>query len=90
MGLMDKLPSYTAPADGRLSAEMIADFHEAGVLILEGFVSPERCEELRQHTLDLIEKFDPTEVKHVFSAAMTVDHGDAHLGDSIFRERSSG
>jgi len=86
MGLMDKLPSYAAPADGRLSAEMIAEFHEAGVLILEGFVSPERCEELRQHTLELVEKFDPSEVKHVFSAAMTVEHGDAQLGDSYFEE----
>ena len=86
MDLMNKLPSYAAPADGRLSAAMIADFHEAGVLILEGFVSPERCEALRQHTLELIEAFDPAEVKHVFSAAMTVEHGDAHLGDSYLEE----
>jgi len=86
MGLMDTLPTYAAPADGRLSEDMIADFREAGVLILQGFVSQERCAELRQHTLALIEQFDPTEVKHVFSAAMEVEHGDAQLGDSYFEE----
>jgi len=35
---MNNLPTYIAPADGRLSAAMVADFEETGVLILEGFV----------------------------------------------------
>jgi phytanoyl-CoA hydroxylase len=83
---MNTLPTYAAPADGKLTAEMLADFREAGVLILEGFVSPERCEELRQHTLDLIREFDPAEIKHVFSAKSDVGHGDAQLGDSYFEE----
>lgn len=83
---MDKLPTYTAPDDGRLSAAMVEDYREAGVLILEGFVSAQRCAELRQHTLDLIEQFDPSEVKHTFSAAENVQNGEAHLGDRYFEE----
>lgn len=83
---MDKLPTYAAPLDGRLSEAMVADFREAGVLILEGFVSLERCEKLRQHTLELIEEFDMREVKHVFSAARDIQQGDAHLGDKYFEE----
>lgn len=86
MRTMNRLPTYAAPADGKLTAEMLADFREAGVLILEGFVSPERCEELRQHTLDMIREFDPAEIKHVFSAKSDVGHGDAQLGDSYFEE----
>ncbi|MGI9271816.1 MAG: phytanoyl-CoA dioxygenase family protein [Woeseiaceae bacterium] len=83
---MNRLPTYTAPPDGRLSAEMVADFRDAGVLILEGFVSPERCAKLREHTLELIEQFDLSEIKHVFSAADDIEHGDAQLGDRYFEE----
>lgn len=85
---MDKLPTYPAPSGGKLSAEMIADFRDAGVLILEGFVSPERCAALREHTLELITQFDPAEVKHVFSAIDDLEHGDAHLGGPNHSERS--
>ena len=83
---MDKLPTYAAPTDGRLSVQMIADFREVGVLILEGSVSPKRCAELREHALELIDDFDPTEFNHVFSATDDVKHGDAQLGDKYFEE----
>lgn len=83
---MDELPKYPAPTDGKLTAEMIADFRAAGVLILEGFVTPERCAALRAHTLELVERFDADEVKHVFSATDDLEHGDAQLGDSYFEE----
>jgi phytanoyl-CoA hydroxylase len=83
---MDKLPTYPAPADGRLSAAMLEDFKKAGVLILEGFVSAEKCAELRERALQLIDAFDPSELKHVFSAADNIEHGDAQLGDSYFEE----
>lgn len=78
---MKEIPTYNAPRDGKLSAEMVADFNAAGVLILEGFVSREKCEELRQHTLRLIDNFDPSEVKHVFSAME-----QTQLGDNYFEE----
>ncbi len=78
---MSKIPTYTAPADGKLTAEMVADFRDSGVLIVEGFVSTERCRKLRQHTLDLIDAFDPSDVKHVFSAME-----QSQLGDRYFEE----
>jgi phytanoyl-CoA hydroxylase len=78
---MKTLPSYCAPPGGELSAAMLADFRQHGVLILEDFVSPGRCRELREHTLDLIAAFDPAEVKHVFSALE-----QTQLGDSYFEE----
>jgi len=78
---LSNLPTYEAPEDGKLTPEMVADFHAAGVLILRNFVSPDKCRELREHTLQLIDKFDPSEVKHVFSALQ-----QTQLGDSYFEE----
>jgi len=60
---------------------MLADFRAHGVIILEDFVSPVRCRELREHTLGLIDAFDPAEVRHVFSALE-----QTQLGDSYFEE----
>ena len=78
---MNILPKYTAPAGGRLTAEMLADYQEAGVLILEEFVSAQDCLRLREHTLELIDAFDPDEVKHVFSALE-----QSQLDDRYFEE----
>ncbi len=79
---MNYLPTYAAPADGRLSADMVADYEETGVLILEGFVTVEQCQRLREHTLSLIDKFDPTEYKHVFSAMEQTQLGDKYFEES--------
>ena len=79
---MSKIPTYSAPEDGRLTADMLADFRAAGVLILEDFVSPRRCEKLREHTLELIEDFDPDDVKHVFSAMEQTQLGDTYFEES--------
>ncbi len=79
---MSKIPTYSAPEDGRLTADMLADFRAAGVLILEGFVSPRRCQELREHTLELIDQFDPDDVKHVFSAMEQTQLGDKYFEES--------
>ena len=78
---MNILPKYTAPAGGHLTAEMLADYQEAGVLILEDFVSAQDCLRLREHTLELIDAFDPDEVKHVFSAME-----QSQLDDRYFEE----
>ena len=86
---MNNLPTYTAPADGRLSAAMVADFKEAGVLILEGFISAEQCRKLREPTLGLIEKFDPAEYKHVFSAMEQTQLGDKLLTNGQSSEGSN-
>jgi len=78
---MNELPTYTAPPGGQLSREMLADYENAGVLILRDFVSTDQCQRLREHTLKLIEEFDPAEVRHVFSAME-----QSQLDDSYFEE----
>ena len=78
---MNKLPKYAAPPGGHLTSEMLADYQQAGVLILEGFVKPAKCRQLREHTLELIDAFDPAEVSHVFSAME-----QTQLDDSYFEE----
>ena len=78
---MSNLPTYAAPQGGRLSTEMLAEYKKAGVLILEGFVSRQQCQRLRERTLEMIDAFDPSDVKHIFSAME-----QTQLGDSYFEE----
>jgi phytanoyl-CoA hydroxylase len=61
---------------------MVASYEEAGVLILEGFVAAEACQRLREHTLGLIDQFDPEEYKHVFSAMEQTQLGDKYFEES--------
>lgn len=82
---MNKIPRYQAPSDGQLTPAMVSAYRAAGVLILENFVSEHQCESLRQHALQLIEQFDPSEVGHVFSAADDPE-SRAQLDDSYFEE----
>ena len=79
---MNSIPSYIAPRDGRLTAEMVADFRAAGVLVLEDFVSLEECQRLRNHTVEMINAFDEAEVKHVFSAMEQTQLGDRYFEES--------
>ena len=79
---INALPAYAAPQNGRLSLEMLAGYKESGVLILEDFVSPEACRNLREHTLELIDAFDPAEVKHVFSAMEQTQLDDRYFEES--------
>ena len=79
---MSSIPTYQAPENGQLTPAMVADFRAAGVLILEGFVSSEQCEKLRQRTLEMIDDFDPAEVKHVFSAMEQTQLGDRYFEES--------
>jgi len=75
------LPTYTSPADGVLSVEMCAEFEESGVLILRDFVSRDACAALRQRALELIDAFDPSSVRSVFSTK-----SDEHQADDYFIE----
>jgi len=78
---MSGLPTYSAPSNGQLSAEMLAAYNETGVLILEDYVSLEQCQRLQKHTLELVDAFDPTQVRHVFSTT-----GQNQLGDAYFEQ----
>ncbi|MDH3613327.1 MAG: phytanoyl-CoA dioxygenase family protein [Gammaproteobacteria bacterium] len=79
---MSKLPTYTTPEGGQLTEAMLADYEEAGVLILQGFVATEQCQRLREHTLELIDAFDPAEVRHVFSAMEQTQLDDRYFEES--------
>ena len=82
----DRIPSYSAPAGGRLSDEMLADFRNAGVLVLRDFVSPEACNALRARAAELVAAFDPEDVRSVFSTTEQTQLDDDYFiesGDKI-------
>ena len=78
----DRIPTYPAPPDGRLTDEMVHDYREAGVLVLEGFVSSRSCRQLRERALELIEGFDPQSVRHVFSSTHQTQLQDRYFYES--------
>lgn len=77
----DKLPVFQAPPGGRLTADMVAAFDAAGVLVLENFVDARECAALRRRALDLVDDFDPAGVRSVFSTT-----GQEQLNDRYFIE----
>lgn len=82
----DYLPSFTAPHDGQLTAEMLSAYRQAGVIILKDFVTSAACASLRERALELVEAFDPAEVHSVFSSARQTQGDDSYFiesGDKI-------
>ncbi|HNP62860.1 MAG TPA: phytanoyl-CoA dioxygenase family protein [Woeseiaceae bacterium] len=76
-----ELPRYRAPEDGQLSDEMLHDFRRQGCLILTDFVPATECRKLKARARELIDRFDPSSVKSIFSAME-----QTQLGDSYFEE----
>ena len=90
----NRLPQFATPAGGRLTPEMVAAFNEAGVLILEGFASAAACDAVRTRALELVDAFDPAEVRSVFSTTDQEQLNDRYFiesGDKIrfFLERDA-
>lgn len=79
---MGKLPEFGAPADGRLTAAMLAAYDDAGVLILRGFADVSACADLREHTLQLLERDAPAAPKSVFSTTSNVQLADDYFEKS--------
>lgn len=80
------LPTYAAPDGGSLTDDMISSYQEAGVLILEDFVTVEECRNLREQALMLVDAFDPGEFQSVFSSTKQIQHDDRYFiesGDKI-------
>jgi len=73
------IPGYSAPSGGRLTEEMVTDFQAAGVLVLRDFVDVAACDALRERATQLVNEFDPEEVRSVFSTT-----GQQQLDDSYF------
>ena len=83
---INALPSYLAPADGGLSDSMLAAFHDAGVLVLRDIVAVEECLALKRRALELVDDFDPDEVRSVFSTTRQTQLDDTYFiesGDKI-------
>ncbi len=82
----DVLPSYAAPAGGRLTDEMLDVYDKAGVILLRDFVSDKACKALRQRALELVDDFDPEAVRSVFSTTRQTQLDDTYFiesGDKI-------
>ncbi len=76
------LPSYPAPANGRLSDAMLAAYRDTGVLILRDFVPVEKCDRLRERAFELVADFDPEQVLSVFSTTSQEQLDDRYFIDS--------
>lgn len=79
--MVESLPTFTAPTNGALTVDMVSAYDRAGVLILQDFVDRDDCAALRHRMLELVEDFDPAEVRTVFSTT-----SDAHQADDYFIE----
>ncbi len=72
---------FAAPADGRLTPDMLAAYARDGFLVLEDFVEPAACEALMARAGELIRDFEPAEVATIFSTTSL-----AHAQDQYFAE----
>ena len=75
------LPVFDAPDGGRLTTEMLQAYRACGVILLRGFVDRDACLTLRRRALELVESFDPTALRSVFSTT-----GQEQLDDRYFIE----
>ncbi len=80
--ILDSIPTFDAPPDGCLTEDMVAAYREAGVIVLKGFVVREECARLRQRALELVDDFDPTEVRSIFSTTKQTQLDDSYFIDS--------
>jgi phytanoyl-CoA hydroxylase len=65
---------------------MIEGYRSAGVLVLRDFVSVDDCARLRQRAAELVDAFDPGEVRSVFSTTKQTQLDDRYFiesGDKI-------
>ena len=81
-----QLPTFDAPRDGALTEDMVAAYAESGVIILTDFVSVDACDGLRRRANELIDAFDPQDVRSVFSTTEKTQLDDRYFiesGDKI-------
>ncbi len=83
---MTDLPAYAAPAGGALADDMLEAYRDAGFLVLHDFVSIDDCMRLRERAAQLVEAFDPTDVRTIFSTKTNSQMSDDYFlesGDKI-------
>jgi phytanoyl-CoA hydroxylase len=79
-------PRFHAPADGRLDAPLREAYARDGLLVLEGFASPQDCATLMRRMAELVEAFEPSEVASIFSTTRQAELTDRYFlesGDDI-------
>lgn len=80
------LPRFQASAEAGLCNRMLAAFRESGAVILEDFVPLAECKALKTRALQLVEEFDPNDVRSVFSTTKQTQLDDQYFiesGDKI-------
>ena len=79
---MNSIPSGQVDDSGGLTEQQLDAFKSAGVFVLEDFVPVKACERLRAQVLKLIDEFDPSTVRSVFSAMEQTQIGDSYFEES--------
>ena len=80
------IPVYDTPSGGRIEDAMLQAYRAAGVMVLRNFVPVEACDRLRRRALELVDVFDPGEVRSVFSTTAEEQLADRYFiesGDKI-------
>jgi phytanoyl-CoA hydroxylase len=80
--IQESIPTFNAPPGGELTADMVAAYHDAGVIVLRGFVAQDECARLRQRALELVDAFDPSSVRSIFSTTRQTQLNDSYFIDS--------
>lgn len=62
-----------------LSNEQIERYEHDGFLVLPGFASPDACAALRQRALEIVDAFEPSSVKTVFTTDEQQRHSNAEF-----------
>ena len=76
------IETFAAPQNGRLNDAMTAAFERDGVIALRDFVAVTECQRLRQRMLELIDAFDETTVRSIFSVTKQTQLNDDYFNDS--------
>ena len=50
-----------------LSDEQIDGYHRDGFLVIEGFASPQQCADLKRRAIELVQSWEPTAERTVFT-----------------------
>lgn len=77
-----KIPTGKVDPAGQLTSRQLAEFDAAGVIVLEDFVPVSECQQLRERAQQLVDEFDPGEVRSIFSAMQQTQLGDKYFEES--------
>lgn len=62
-----------------ISETQVAQYHETGFLVIEGFAPAAECDQLRERAAEMVQEFDPAEMVSIFST-----HEQDRIADDYF------